>query len=233
MKTYSYDTRKGVYTEWEVTISYKDLDTNRQWKIYNYQYVRRSNEALAPDSQIDNRALNRLRSFVTQEIEFTNINTFRFGKYCGKNIEQVFDIKYTCWYFEHIDGEHKQFVKDFLYNHYCEIRVNFNGNEYAVTPEILKQENAKKEKKEIIIKNANEGKLVYLNIKSNPNENGEIVIDDVVYIFPKVVERYYQGYSYFIPVKNGQAKRIKNKTIIANLFPVGDKIYISNFSIYK
>ena len=72
-----------------------------------------------------------------------------------------------------------------------------------------------------------------MEITSNPKEDGRIIVDGVVYYFPKVVSRYYEGYVYYVPVTNGKAKRIKNKIIEAKLFELNGQVFISNFKVVK
>jgi hypothetical protein len=84
-----------------------------------------------------------------------------------------------------------------------------------------------------LVKKAINGKKVLLEITSNPKEDGRIIVDGVVYYFPKVVSRYYEGYVYYVPVTNGKAKRIKNKIIEANLFELNGQVFISNFKVVK
>ena len=47
----------------------------------------------------------------------------------------------------------------------------------------------------------------------NPDSYGELRIDGILYRFNEVAQNYYNGYSYYLPVVKGNAKRIKNKTV--------------------
>lgn len=228
MITYGFYEKKNFYTVWEVTVSYEPIDNNRQYKVYNYKYIK---HIFLEPATLDEAVNGHARSFTKKEVEYTNLNTFRFGRYAGQNIKEVNDIKYTRWYFKQVTGDHKQYVREFLYDSYCEFRVDNEGNEYAITKEQYNKELQRKQKANYMLERTENGEQVYLEIKRNPNERGEIFINGVTYVFPKVVERYYKGYVYYVPVKNGHAKRIKNKTILAKLFPLDNKLYIGNFKI--
>lgn len=235
MKVFGYSNKKKIFTIWELSYTYEEIDSYRRYKIENYKYLGRTIEE--PESLFEN-VMNRLRSFTKKNIEFTNDDTFRFGKYAGRKITEVKDLKYTKWYFEIVnDPSHKKFVKDYLYDNWYEFKTNFEGNEYAISPKTVdkwnKEKELKKEHHEKMLEMAKKGKKVFLEITSNPKEDGKIIIDGVVYYFPKVVSRYYKGYRYFMPVTNGKAKRIKNKVIEANLFELDNEIFISNFKIVK
>ena len=82
----------------------------------------------------------------------------------------------------------------------------------------MSPEDLKKETEEILAKNSIINKLqnkeeISLDIQYNPDYEGEIRINDIIYQFD-VQEYSYQGMLYYLPVINGKAKRIKNKTII-------------------
>lgn len=229
MKIYGFSNSKQIFTVWEVSYSYEDIDRNRRYKVYNYKYCGRTSET---PEELNSNVNDRLRSFKKKEIEFTNVNTFRYGKYAGKNIAEVNDLNYTKWYFGTIeDKDHKKFVKELLYDNWYEFKTNRNGDEYAVSPEYIEKINKINEKREIALNKAKANKTVLLEINSNPNCEGKIYIDDVAYKFANVVARNYMGYIYYMPTKNGYAKRIKNKVIKAKLMEIDGEIYIANFSV--
>ena len=231
MQVFSFYTKRQVFTVWDIYYTYETLDENRRYKISNYKYLGTVNEQ---SENIDTIAYNRIRSFKHKDIEFTNNDTFRFGKYEGRKIKDVKDLRYTKWYFKQIeDANHKKFIKDYLYDNWYEFRTSSDGEEYAVSPITIKYENQRKIKQNDTLKKAINGKKVLLEITSNPKEDGRIIVDGVVYYFPKVVSRYYEGYIYYVPVTNGKAKRIKNKIIEANLFELNGQVFISNFKVVK
>lgn len=51
----------------------------------------------------------------------------------------------------------------------------------------------------------------------------------VVLVVNEAKEQYYNGYRYYLPIINGKAKRLKNKTITLNVNEYkidGNKIYV-------
>lgn len=231
MQVFSFYTKRQVFTVWDIYYTYEPLDENRRYKISNYKYLGTVNEQ---SENIDTIAYNRIRSFKHKDIEFTNNDTFRFGKYEGRKIKDIKDLRYTKWYFKQIeDANHKKFIKDYLYDNWYEFRTSSDGEEYAVSPITIKYENQRKIKQNDTLKKAINSKKVLLEITSNPKEDGRIIVDGVVYYFPKVVSRYYEGYVYYVPVTNGKAKRIKNKIIEAKLFELNGQVFISNFKVVK
>jgi hypothetical protein len=78
-----------------------------------------------------------------------------------------------------------------------------------------------------------------LNATHNPNDHGFYRDGDILYKFENVRFYYYNGIEYFLPVLNGQAKRIKNKKLAIDNYNVSrdDKgnviIEIINFKIVK
>ena len=228
MTKYGYSSRKDIYTIWEVTFVYEPLDNNRRFVNYTYKYIKRTTEKPA---ELDKRCNERLRSFTARDIEYTNDDTFRFGKCKGQNIANVHDLDYTCWYFKNIENNHKEWVKNWLLDNGCEFRMSYRDEEYAVTPERLNKERETAKRVENTINEASEGKTVYLFIPGNLDSSGKITIDGVTYTFPKIKSQHYMGFTYYIPVRNGAPKRIKNKTIKARLMYFDGEIFVSNFEV--
>ena len=166
--------------------------------------------------------------------KFSDIDTFRFGKYAGQKIKEVHDVEYTCWYFGVLeDEEHKNFVKEFLYNNFCEFRTSYRGIEYVVSPSRLKKEQLIEDEKEVILDKASDGSDIYLQLTSNPNCLGQVKVKGITYTFPKVKEYNSYGFHYHLPVQNGKAIRVKNKTLKVKLMEFDSEIFISKFTIVK
>ena len=162
MQVFSFYTKRQVFTVWDIYYTYEPLDENRRYKISNYKYLGTVNEQ---SENIDTIAYNRIRSFKHKDIEFTNNDTFRFGKYEGRKIKDVKDLRYTKWYFKQIeDTNHKKFIKDYLYDNWYEFRTSSDGEEYAVSPITIKYENQRKIKQNDTLKKAINGKKVLLEI---------------------------------------------------------------------
>ena len=47
----------------------------------------------------------------------------------------------------------------------------------------------------------------------NLDEIGDYRDGDIIFHFAEIKENYYQGYTYYLPILNGKAKRFKNKNI--------------------
>lgn len=237
MIVYSYHPKKTDFIKWDLTISYEPLDDNRRYKVFNYKRLAKLHD-LPIEDQENVKCINKRNSFSTKEVEFTNDDTFRFGKYAGKKIEKVKDLNYTKWYYTVIDDEnHKKFIHDFLYENWYEFRINEDGEEYVVTPQRVKYENEKAKKNDNFIKSLDPHKKYYLEPKHNPNDKGQITIDGIIYTFPKVkCYYYYDGQDeiyYYLPVCNGKSKRVKNKVLECYLSVLDNEIFISNFKVVK
>jgi len=233
MNTYSYYSKKSVYVNWEITISYEPIDENRRYRVYNYKNIGTFTEEPEDLSDMDGFAYNRFNKFSRKEIEWINNDVFRFGKYNNRKIDEVNDIKYTCWYFTQIGEEHKEWVRQYLYDHWCDFRTNEEGEEYAVTRERIKKEEEWKKARERKVNSINFGRKHILIPDHNPNADGKLRIDGITYVFPKVVENYYRDIVYYLPVQNGKVKRIKNKKLECSLMELDGDIYISNFKVIK
>lgn len=237
MKAYSYCKNNTIRVYWNVTeISVEKVNAFQEKHTISYKYIRKESAKLPVDEEYS--VINvggRQRSFVGYTYNYYNVDVFRFGKYCGKKIAEVKDLPYTCWYWKTIEnGDHKEFIKAYLYENWYEARTNREGEEYMFN---IKKAN---EKQERIERNANairnrlrQNNIINLEINRWPNKEGKIKIDGVEYIFPKVKEYWYGGYSYYMPVLNGSAKRIKNRTIKATIMTFDNNLYITNFKVIK
>ena len=219
------------YTLWEITEEHRPLGNGRSYIITHYNYIknisfdRETAISKYPDLPIDETLRGHTRSWNSTKEVWDNVDTFRFGKYCGEKIEKNTDTQYIAWYWDNIDGDHKEFVGHVLEDNGYEIRERSYNNstgehiyQYLMSPEALEIE--RKEKKEFLemidsIKNATE-----LNFfcEANPNSEGEYQDGKIHYHFQDVKENYYNGFEYYLPVLNGKAKRIKNKNILVTKF---------------
>lgn len=248
------------YTLWEVTEETKDLGNGRSYLITHFNYIKNISfdkyTALAkyPGVFIDKNLKGHTESWSTKKEIWNNVDTFRFGKYTGSKIDSVTDNNYIEWYWDNASGDHKEYVGKVLESRGYEIRTSnysyedyYSGkiiektNAWLVGPEELEAErnNAIEINKKLEeLKNATE--LIFTPI-FNPNENGNICDNDcynIIYHFNEVKENYYRGFPYYLPVLNGNTKRIKNKNIKITDFTytVEDEkliININNFEIIK
>ena len=226
------------FARWELTRHIVETKADRYVEYTECKYIRKVADDLEtatakfPELAVDPMLNGKKRSFNTyNKTVFTSTETFRFGKYNGKRIDEINEGWYIEWYMnldnDLIPDESREYCKRCLlkYFDYTE------ENGHLISPKVRERENEKKRAQNNMLQKANEGKYVYLELKSWPNADGEITINNVTYTFPEVKASYYQGFTYYMPVLNGVAKRIKNKVIKAELMSAFGKIYIDNFTV--
>ena len=248
------------FTLWEITEETRSLGNGRSYIITHYNYIknisfdRETTEKLYPGVPVDENLKGHSASWSSTKEVWDNVDTFRFGKYKDNKIDSVTDNNYLEWYWDNTSGDHKEYVGKVLESRGYEIRTsNYSYEDYysgkiiekthtwLVGPEELEAErnNAREINEKLEeIKNATE--LIFTPT-FNLNENGNICDNDcynIVYHFNEVKENYYRGFPYYLPVLNGNTKRIKNKNIkITNFTYVVEDgkltINIKNFEIIK
>ena len=231
------------YTLWEVTTETRPLGNGHSYLITHFTYIKNisfdKNVAIAkyPDAKIDEDLRGKTKSFQTRKEVWDNVDTFRFGKYAYESIENgPASLDYIAWYWDQVYGDHKDYVAKVLTDNGYEIRKYYiNGHEYEhlMSPEALKNEKIMNAKIAEVTNKINNGDDIILHIDSNPNEYGEIYIDDIKYTFDEVKENYYDGYYYYLPALNGKGKRVKNKDIKVKIEIVDNKFIIKSFEVLK
>ena len=233
MLVYSYHSKRTDFILWDVTVSYEPLDEYRRYKVLDYKRVRVLDD-IAAELQENIKCINKRRSFTEKVVEYTVNDVFRFGKYANRKIAEVNDLRYTSWYYTVIEDEnHKKYIHDFLYDNWYDFKTNNEGQEYVITPKRVKYEEELEKNRKNFIKNLDPHKKYYLEPTRNPNCNGEININGIIYKFPKVETYYYEDFCYYLPVCNGKSRRIKNKVLECTLMSLDNEIYISNFKVIK
>lgn len=226
------------FARWELTTEVVNVMADRYTEYTKCKYIRKVADTLEaalekfPDLSVEPMLVNHKRSFDTYgRVIFTSNETFRFGKYNGKRIEEVSEGRYVAWYMNldnaNLSDEHKAYCRECLLKYFG--YTEENG--ILISPETREKRAREKQLTDKVINKARNDQHVYLELKSWPNADGEIKIDGVVYTFPEVRANYYNGYTYYMPVLNGVAKRIKNHVIKAEILAVYDKIYIEDFKI--
>lgn len=219
------------YTLWEIWEEHRPLGNGHSYVITHYTYIKNisfdRDTAIAkyPGLPIDETLRGHTRSWNSTKEVWDNVDVFRFGKYKYKKIEECTDIDYIGWYWENAVREQKEFVGHVLENHGYEIRervYNYSTGEYVeqylMSPEALEQERkVKREFQEMIEKIENATELTFF-CDHNPDYDGEYWDGNIHYHFQDVKENYYNGFSYYLPILNGKAKRVKNKNIIVTKF---------------
>lgn len=208
------------YTLWNVTEETRPLGNGCNYVITHFTFIKNvsfdKETALKkyPKAKLDESLRGHTVSFNTEKKVWDNVNTFRFGKYFGQKIEEVDDINYIAWYWgSDINWDHKEFVGEVLKKHGYEIH-DYTGcsGQYLVSPEQIIERQKAQEKFNKSLNMAKNGETFEFVAEYSLNEYGEYREGDVIFEFPFKLN-YYQGYEYGLPLLNGKAKRIKNKTI--------------------
>lgn len=215
------------YTLWDVTEETRPLGNGRSYIITHFCYIKNisfdKDKALAayPNTPVDESLRGKTASFETKKEVWDNVNTFRFGKYAYMRIDENTDYNYIAWYWDQVYNEHRDFVSEYLKKNGYEVRTrtweSYDGTmkseEYLVSPDELKaEEEFNKELIEAEQKLKN-GEPITFVPESNLSEEGEYRDGLIDYKFPEVKEMEYRSWYYWIPVKNGKAKRFKNKNV--------------------
>ena len=213
------------YTLWQISEETKPLGNGRSYVITHYTYVKNisfdKETALAkyPGATLNENLRGMTSSWDSKPKEvWDNVDTFRFGKYAYTKIADNTDINYLEWYWNQIDGDHKEYVGKILKANGYEIRswkstYNNSENFYLVSPEELKTERKNNEALNEIETKLNNGETIEFISEYNPDSEGDCRIGDVIYHFNEVKENWYNGFDYYLPVVNGKQKRIKNKKL--------------------
>lgn len=240
------------YTLWEVTKDTRSLGNGRSYVITHFCFVKNisfdKETAIAkyPDAPIDECLRGKTASWESKKEVWDNVNTFRFGKYMYDNIDTCSDTNYIAWYWGQVYTEHKDHVTEVLKSRGYEIRtrswVNYEGytrvDEYLMSPEALEAE-AKENAELVEVENMlKEGNLLTFTAVCNLDELGETHDGYITYKFPETKEMEYRGWPYWLPMKNGKAKRIKNKTITVTKYTFeknnyGYTVNVIDFDIAK
>lgn len=235
------------YTLWSENKKVVDAGGGQTLHITEYTYhgkISTSKETAMskyPGCKVDESLRGKTRSWTHYEYVWDNVDTFRFGKYKGGAIEACTDTDYLEWYYGCVSEEHREYVADVLRSRGYLVEGGF-----VYSPDAQKKMAEAKDVKERIISAANSGEQVRLYIErnpdedgcvfvSNPKEEGYLNIDNVRFFFREVVDRYYDGWTYYMPCVNGKAKRVKCKTILATISynQEEDVFYIERFTVEK
>ena len=215
------------YTLWSITEETKPLGNGHSYIVTHYNYIKNisfdKETAMAkyPDAVFDENLRGMTRSWDTQKEVWDNVDTFRFGKYKYEKIDDS-DLNYLAWYWDNIDGEHREYVGKILEANGYEIRTNTytdyygetHTSTYLMTPELLEDERIKNAGKNEILSILENNNPIEITFDRNPDYNGDCEKDNIWFHFAEVKENYYNGFEYYLPVVNGKQKRIKNKNLV-------------------
>lgn len=251
MTTYAIGFANKFYTLWSITDETKPLGNGHNYITTHYTFIKNisfdKETALAkyPNATLNENLHGKTISWNTTKEVWDNVDTFRFGKYKYEKIEDVNDLSYTAWYWDQVVGDHKIFISEFLKKNGYEIRCWISeldgqkvAHQYLVSPEALEQEKENNRIANILEEKLKNGEIIEFTTECNPDDKGDIRIDDVIYHFNEVKENWYNGFRYYLPVVNGKQKRIKNKKLrITNYTYTRDEsditINIIDFEILK
>lgn len=240
------------YTLWEITEETHPLGNGHNYIVTHYTYIKNisfdKETALAkyPNAIFDDNLHGKTRTWESTKEVWDNVDVYRFGKYKYEKIDNR-DLNYLAWYWDNIFVEdHKKFVEDILIANGYEIRThtytNYRGEEvsskYLMTPKDLENERKNNEEFNKTLAELKAGNPINLFIESNPDAEGYYIDSNVNYHFQEVKENWYNGFTYYLPVLNGKAKRIKNKNIIIKkyTYTVNNKVInieVLDFEIVK
>lgn len=238
----------SYYTLWEVVEGTRQIDATRRVEFTNYTYIKNISIDKAkvdekyPNVPFDPDLQGSRESFCKENIIIDwgdNVYTFRFGKYNGRRIDEVNDVKYTAWYYGCIyDEAHKDYVLSFLAPHGYEVIDN-----NLRTAEEAKEIREDKATRDELVKKAEAGEEMEFLVETNPDYEGDFDFIGYARIaFKYVKECQYKGYPYYLPIsgsEDGKACRCKNKRIVATSYEVTwankkiARIYIKEFKVIK
>ena len=230
------------YTLWQITEESKPLGNGHNYVTVHYNYIKNisydKEKAFAqyPDAIFDENLRGKTQSWETAGEVWENVDVFRFGKYKYDKIADINDTEYIAWYWDQVCGEHKDYVSNELKNRGYEIRkyeyTNYDGSktesEYLMSPEALENERINEDNLNRICNKLEKNEIIELVPIKNLDEFGEYRDGDVIYKFENYKSAYYNGYEYALPIKNGKAKRMKNKNL-----RITDYIYNRNNNIIQ
>lgn len=216
------------YTLWHITEETKPLGNGRSYMITHYNFIKNisfdKETALSkyPEAIFDENLRGKTISWETKKEVWDNVDTFRFGKYNGKKINETDDIDYIAWYWEQTDGDHREFVSNILKGYGYEIHTytyeNYWGDkitgENLVSPEVLENMRKASTELELLLEKCKNNEVFEVVPSKNLDYNGEIRDGVIIYKFENFKIMEYGGYKYGLPVDSkGKSKRIKNKNL--------------------
>jgi len=225
MNTYAIGFANKFYTLWSITEETKPLGNGHNYMITHYTFIKNISfdKEVAmkkyPNLPVDENLRGKSASWYTTKEVWDNVDTFRFGKYKYEKIDNT-DLNYLAWYWDNIDGEHKEYVGEILKANGYEIRYRiseFNNqkvaHQYLISPEDLEKEKENNKIVNSLEEKLKNKKMIEFTPEYNPDMEGDIRIGDVIYHFNEVKENWYNGFNYYLPVVNRKQKRIKNKKL--------------------
>lgn len=233
------------YTLWDVYEKVVSQGINYKVVAYECNYIKNISIDLDvvltkyPNIEICDELKGRSLSFVTQPKRvYTDVETFRFGKYAEKRIDEINDANYIVWYVgEQYDEAHISYVESILLNKYGYVKHDdmlLTKSEYE---NMLKQQQEREDFQTMLrnhdtIEHTTEYNLY--EYRDDSKTCGALNINGVTFVFREVVEYWYNGLPYYLPALNGKGKRIKNKAMLITDYTLVDEIvYVNKWSLKK
>ena len=214
------------YTLWEVYKATRSDYLGRPYEVTVHEYIKNISYSLNtakaqyPGTPVD-ESLRGTSSWETPVGEstskpVTDQTVFPKGKYAGTKIAECTDLGYLHWALENIlYGEGAQIAERVLTD---------NGwrrlNEYAIVPpDAVKDIDDYNRMIDDVIYRIGNGDRIEFTTNYNPDDKGEVTDPEtkIVFVFPEISMFYYAGHEYFLPTINGKAKRVKGKTVSAEV----------------
>lgn len=231
------------YTLWQVDTYTHTIRVGQNEEVTRYVYIknisfdRETAFAKYPNAKFIEDLRGKTQSWDSVKVVYTDVDTFRFGKYCGQRIDDCTDNSYLEWYWNNVYADHKDYISNVLIGRGYEVRKG-SYDDYLISPQALEQERLEAQRMESVIKQFESGCAFELFVDYNPNEEGCYKNDDATYKFDEVGENWYKGYPYYLPILNGKQKRVKGKTIVVKAYDYaqtedGVSVSIHDFEIKK
>ena len=138
-------------------------------------------------------------------------NVFTFGKYRGKLFVEGNDVSYMKWYYGE-DNFASVSSKNTLRNRIVEL----DPETYCIYNDELETVEFREKMETVELKMAEIEKTGSIEVFVDRNIDGYdkvLYADGMYFMFENVKENFYNGYSYYLPMFDGKAKRIKNKNV--------------------
>lgn len=219
MKTEKYE--KCIY----VCNLSKDLEeAKRKWETDNIDKTLHGHTTIIRE----HKSTHNAESTVKPKLEPEQIP---FGKY---KYERISETKapndYLYWLFNNLSEEY-EIIKKQIIDRLTKSDYTYINNELYKNDDPSLQYTIKKIKFRKALENK---ETLSIPIFSNPQADGTFEYNNMILRFPEVVKRFYNGFTYYLPAKNGKGKLIKNKTLIVTKYDVNkNEIEILDFDIIK
>lgn len=239
MLTIGFTTK--FYTLWNCYTTIKTLSNGvriiceHNEYIKNISFDRKKAQELYPDVPIDENLKGITRSFTNTRKEYPN-NVFKYGKYEGKLFDEVTDYDYMKWYFTTTTTDQQDVLKPILVAQGYSIFTCSDGTYGIKSPKEIEEERLIEQEQQEKRTRLLESMIFFID--HNCDENGEYLDYEsgLRLKFDEVRENWYGEWNYFLPVKKGKCKRIKNKSIELTKFELdlnNDIIYVHDFDVFK